>query len=57
MDKTSVEQPTLTELSDKQTIREQQWNGRFFDPSDLSSDGIEEDGTLSDTYAAFWLGD
>ena len=34
------------------------WNPESsFDPSDLSSDGIEEDMTLNEDYATFWTGE
>lgn len=34
------------------------WNTEAaFDPSDPSSDGIEEDGTMNADYLAFWRGD
>lgn len=28
-----------------------------FDPSDVQSDGIEEDGSLNEAWARFWLGE
>ena len=34
------------------------WNPESsFDPSDLSSDGIEEDMSLNEDYATFWTGE
>lgn len=34
------------------------WNPEAsFDPSDLASDGIEEDMTLNEDYATFWAGE
>jgi hypothetical protein len=41
----------------RKVINRQLENGRPFDPSDLSSDGIEPDGTLNERYAEFWRGE
>lgn len=51
------QEPTMSRLPDNQYYKRQRLNGRPFNPSDPSSDGIEPDGTLNDDYASFWLGD